>query len=42
MRAFRVDDAIQSTTSGLYAFVVVPRAPNFCALRRVSANLERA
>jgi hypothetical protein len=27
---------------GLYAFSVVPRAPNFCALRRVSSNLERA
>jgi hypothetical protein len=26
----------------LYAFKVVPRAPNFCALRRVSSNLERA
>jgi hypothetical protein len=27
---------------GLYALRVVPRAPNFCALRRVSSNLERA
>jgi hypothetical protein len=27
---------------GLYAFTVVPRAPNFCALRRVSSNFERA
>jgi hypothetical protein len=27
---------------GLYAFSVVPRAPNFCALRRVSLNVERA
>jgi hypothetical protein len=27
---------------GLYAFVVVPRAPNFCAFRRVSSNFERA
>jgi hypothetical protein len=27
---------------GLYAFSVVPRAPNFCALRRVSSNAERA
>jgi hypothetical protein len=26
----------------LYAFTVVPRAPNFCALRLVSSNLERA
>jgi hypothetical protein len=26
----------------LYAFTVVPRAPNFCAFRRVSSNLERA
>ena len=26
----------------LYALTVVPRAPNFCALRRVSSNLERA
>jgi hypothetical protein len=27
---------------GLYACTVVPRAPNFCALRRVSSNFERA
>jgi hypothetical protein len=27
---------------GLYAFTVVPRAPNFCALRRVSSKVERA
>jgi hypothetical protein len=27
---------------GLNALVVVPRAPNFCALRRVSSNFERA
>src|SRR6266540_2003872 len=27
---------------GLYALSVVPRAPNFCALRRVSSNFERA
>jgi hypothetical protein len=27
---------------GLYAFTVVPRAPYFSALRRVSSNLERA
>jgi ApbE superfamily uncharacterized protein (UPF0280 family) len=27
---------------GLYAFSVVPRAPNFCALRRVSSKAERA
>jgi hypothetical protein len=27
---------------GLYALTVVPRAPNFCALRRVSSNFERA
>ena len=27
---------------GLHALTVVPRAPNFCALRRVSSNLERA
>jgi len=26
----------------LCAFTVVPRAPNFCALRRVSTNFERA
>ena len=26
----------------LYAFTVVPRAPNFCALRRVSSKVERA
>ena len=30
------------TARGLYALSVVPRAPNFCALRRVSSNLERA
>jgi hypothetical protein len=29
-------------TLGLYALSVVPRAPNFCALRRVSSNFERA
>jgi hypothetical protein len=28
--------------AGLYALTVVPRAPNFCALRRVSSKLERA
>jgi hypothetical protein len=28
--------------AGLYALSVVPRAPNFCALRRVSSNFERA
>ena len=28
--------------AGLYALTVVPRALNFCALRRVSSNLERA
>jgi len=28
--------------AGLKAFTVVPRAPNFCALRRVSSNFERA
>ncbi len=27
---------------GRYALRVVPRAPNFCALRRVSSNLDRA
>jgi hypothetical protein len=27
---------------GLYALRVVPRAPNFCALRRVSSNFDRA
>jgi len=26
----------------LYALTVVPRAPNFSALRRVSSNAERA
>jgi hypothetical protein len=30
-----------SYASGLWALTVVPRAPNFCALRRVSSNLER-
>jgi hypothetical protein len=29
------------TVVGLYAFRVVPRAPNLCALRRVSSNFER-
>jgi hypothetical protein len=33
----RASDAV-----ALYALRVVPRAPNFCALRRVSANVERA
>ena len=28
--------------AGLYALSVVPRAPNFVALRRVSSNFERA
>jgi hypothetical protein len=28
--------------AGLTAFTVVPRAPNFCALRRVSSNFDRA
>ena len=28
--------------AALYALTVVPRAPNFCALRRVSSNTERA
>jgi len=28
--------------TGLYALTVVPRAPNFSALRRVSSNFERA
>jgi hypothetical protein len=27
---------------GLYAFVIVPRAPNFCAFSRVSSKAERA
>ena len=41
--AFGVEDgAISLTSPGLYAFRVVPRAPNFCALRRVSSNFERA
>jgi len=34
--------AIYDGAAGLYAFVIVPRAPNFSALRRVSSNLERA
>jgi hypothetical protein len=29
-------------TAGLWALVIVPRAPNFFALRRVSSNFERA
>jgi hypothetical protein len=32
----------RSQGPGLYALVVVPRAPNFAAFRRVSSNLERA
>jgi hypothetical protein len=40
MRSFGIEDAPQGL--GLYAFTVVPRAPNFCALRRVSSNFERA
>ncbi len=37
-----VDDSHDSLLSGLYALTVVPRAPNFSALRRVSAKVERA
>jgi len=33
---------IDHTAHGLYALTVVPRAPNFCALRLVSSNFERA
>lgn len=42
MGALGIDDLGQEPASGLYAFRVVPRAPNFCALRRVSSNFERA
>jgi hypothetical protein len=37
-----VDGAARFHGLGLYALRVVPRAPNFCALRRVSSNVERA
>jgi hypothetical protein len=40
--AGELEDAAYVRVAGLYAFIVVPRAPNFCALRRVSSNLERA
>jgi hypothetical protein len=33
---------IEVARQGLYALVVVPRAPNFSAFRRVSSNVERA
>ena len=33
---------IDRPTHRLNALTVVPRAPNFCAFRRVSSNLERA
>ena len=33
---------VEDTRQGLYAFTVVPRAPNFSALRRVSSNAELA
>jgi len=33
---------IELPPHGLYAFVVVPRAPNFRAFRRVSSNFDRA
>ena len=42
---FRVEQSNQACgpqTLGLYALSVVPRAPNLCALRRVSSNVERA
>ena len=42
-----VEEAVDSevrlhSAHALYAFTVVPRAPNFCAFRRVSSNFERA
>jgi hypothetical protein len=42
MSARTVDDSHHALLSGLYAFTVVPRAPYFSALRRVSSNAERA
>jgi hypothetical protein len=42
MCAFRIENAIHGLAVGLYALSVVPRAPNFCALWRVSSNFERA
>jgi len=42
MGALRVYDPTQLITYGLNALSVVPRAPNFSALRRVSSNFERA
>jgi hypothetical protein len=41
MRAFGIEDA-RHRLADLYALTVVPRAPNFCALRRVSSNFEWA
>src|SRR4051794_18198854 len=42
VRSLCVEHRTHVLPAGLYAFKVVPRAPNFCALRRVSSNLERA
>ena len=42
VRPLRVEHATHVRAAGLYAFTVVPRAPNFCAFRRVSSNFERA
>jgi hypothetical protein len=42
MGAVRIEHAAHMRAADLYALMVVPRAPNFCALRRVSSNLERA
>src|SRR5207302_6440257 len=42
VRALRVEHATHVRAAGLYAFTVVPRAPNFCAFCRVSSNFERA
>ena len=37
----RAQSIAPQSPPGLYALTVVPRAPNFSALRRVSSNLER-
>jgi hypothetical protein len=42
MAAWTLDRPHDLLLSGLYALTVVPRAPNFCALRRVSSNFDRA
>jgi hypothetical protein len=39
VRALGIEDAAHAA---LNAFSVVPRAPNFCAFRRVSSNFDLA